>query len=122
MKNIFIIGASRRLGLGLEFTKQYLKRGDRVIASFKTPEKALDLKKLKNRYENTLTIVKLNVTREDERNQVLEIVSNKFNSFDILINNVGIISGNEQNFSVLGEIYKEDINKVFLVFFVSPKN
>ena len=70
MKKIFITGASR--GLGFEFTKQYLERGDYVIASCRKPEKADDLKEMKTRFSDRLTIVQLDVADEQSRNTVFE--------------------------------------------------
>ncbi|OLS32630.1 MAG: C-factor [Candidatus Heimdallarchaeota archaeon AB_125] len=118
MKKIFITGASR--GLGFEFTKQYLERGDYVIASCRKPEKADDLKEMKTRFSDRLTIVQLDVADEQSRNTVFEEIEKEFDNIDILINNAGIISGNEEESSVLGEIYKEDFSKVFLVNTIAP--
>jgi NAD(P)-dependent dehydrogenase (short-subunit alcohol dehydrogenase family) len=118
MKNIFITGSSR--GLGLEFTKQYLKKGDKVIASCRNPEKAKDLQELKKEYPDTLLIFKLDVTKEEERNKIFEEIKMNLENIDILINNAGIVSGDEQKSSVLGEVYKEDLSKVFLVNSIAP--
>lgn len=41
MKTWLIVGASR--GIGLEFVRQLLDRGDRVIATVRNPEKAAEL-------------------------------------------------------------------------------
>ncbi|MCE7742793.1 MAG: SDR family oxidoreductase [Candidatus Heimdallarchaeota archaeon] len=118
MKQVFITGASR--GLGLEFAKQYLERGEKVFASCRNPEDATLLQKLKESYKDNLQIIKLDVSDEEARNSVFEKVSRNTESLDILINNAGIISGNEQQSSVLGDVYKEDFNKVFLVNSISP--
>src|SRR5262245_28319573 len=40
-RRVAVTGANR--GLGLEFTRQYLKRGDRVFALVRKPEEASDL-------------------------------------------------------------------------------
>jgi len=118
MKHVFITGASR--GLGLEFTKQYLKRGDKVYASCRNPEKATLLKQLEYKYKENLRIIKLDVTNEVERRFAFNSISKETDSLDILINNAGIISGNEKESSTLGEIYKEDFCKVFLVNSIAP--
>ncbi len=118
MKKIFITGASR--GLGLEFSKQYLERGDTVIASCRNPEKAEALKDLKSIFPDNLTIVQLDVVDEQSRNDVFTNIEKEFDAIDILINNAGIISGNESESSVLGEIYKEDFRKVFSVNTIAP--
>ena len=118
MKNIFITGSSR--GLGLEFTKQYLEKGDKVIASCRNPEKATELQELKKEYPDTLLIFKLDVTKEEERDKIYENTKSNTENIDILINNAGIVSGNEKKSSVLGEVYKEDFSKVFLVNSIAP--
>jgi len=118
MKNIFITGSSR--GLGLEFTKQYLEKGDKVIASCRNPEKATELQELKKEYPDTLLIFKLDVTKEEERDKIYENTKSNTENIDILINNAGIVSGNEKKSSVLGEVYKEDFGKVFLVNSIAP--
>lgn len=118
MKNIFITGSSR--GLGLEFTKQYLEKGDKVIASCRKPEKANDLQNLKERYPENLTIVQLDVTREEDRDRIFKQVKTDFEYLDIIINNAGIVSGEEGKIFNLGEVYKEDFSKVFLVNSIAP--
>ena len=118
MKNILITGSSR--GLGLEFTKQFLEKGENVIASCRNPNNATELHELKNKYPNNISIIQLDVTDEEGRNRVYKQVKNELNSLDILINNAGIIAGNEEGSSPFGEIYKEDFSKVFLVNSISP--
>jgi NAD(P)-dependent dehydrogenase (short-subunit alcohol dehydrogenase family) len=118
MKHIFITGASR--GLGLEFTRQYLAQGNKVYASCRNPEQATFLQDLKERYEDKLHIIGLDVTDEEGRNKAFKSISTLTNHLDILINNAGIISGNERESSSFGEIYKEDFSKVFLVNSISP--
>jgi NAD(P)-dependent dehydrogenase (short-subunit alcohol dehydrogenase family) len=118
MKNILITGSSR--GLGLEFTRQYLEKGDNVIASCRKPEKANDLQNLKERFPENLTIVQLDVTSEEDRNRIFKQVKTDFGSLDVLINNAGIISGEEGKIFNLGEVYKEDFTKVFLVNSIAP--
>ncbi|MGY5853197.1 MAG: SDR family oxidoreductase [Candidatus Thorarchaeota archaeon] len=118
MITVFVTGANR--GLGLEFTRQYLKGNDRVIASCRNPDTATELKDLQQEFQETLFIVKLDVTSEDERNNAFEIIKKKFEVIDVLINNAGVISGDGENISVLGEVYKEDFSRVLLVNTISP--
>jgi len=118
MKNILITGSSR--GLGLEFTKQYLEKGDNVIASCRNPEKASDLQELKSKFPNNLTLIQLDVVEEEDRDRVFKQVKTKIDSLDVLINNAGIVSGEEGKRFNLGEVYKEDFSKVFLVNSIAP--
>ncbi|MFX0061761.1 MAG: SDR family oxidoreductase [Candidatus Hermodarchaeota archaeon] len=115
---IFITGTNR--GLGLEFVKQYLKRGEDVIATCRKPDKAVELQSLKNHYNEKLTILQLEVTNQKSRDEAYEKVKQKFKKIDFLINNAGIRSGGEKNSYTLGELHKEDIGKVFQVNSISP--
>ncbi|MHA2172645.1 MAG: SDR family oxidoreductase [Candidatus Kariarchaeaceae archaeon] len=118
MKNILITGASK--GLGLEFTTQYLQKGEKVIATCRNPDTAIDLHKLQQKYPNHLFILKLDVTEDNDRNEAFEETDKNFEAIDILINNAGIVAGDERNPSILGEVYKEDFSKVMLVNSISP--
>ncbi len=118
MTRILITGASR--GLGLEFTKQYLDRGDFVIATCRQPEKAKELEKLQKDFGDNLEIEELDVTSEKSKEILYQKLLDKSFEINLLINNAGIISGNEKESSSFGELYKEDFNKVFQVNSVSP--
>ena len=118
MKQIFITGSSRGLGLG--FTRQFLEKGETVIASCRDPKKAKDLQELQAKYPDNLSIIQLDVTKEDERNRAYEHAKQNFEVLDLLINNAGIISGDEEKIYNLGEVYKEDFSKVLLVNSISP--
>ncbi|MHA2403572.1 MAG: SDR family oxidoreductase, partial [Candidatus Kariarchaeaceae archaeon] len=118
MKNILITGASK--GLGLEFTTQLLQKGEQVIATCRSPDKAKELLKLQSIYPEKLIIEKLDVTSEDERTELFSNLQKDVKHVDIVINNAGIIAGDEVNPSNLGEIYQEDFSKVFLVNSIAP--
>jgi NAD(P)-dependent dehydrogenase (short-subunit alcohol dehydrogenase family) len=65
-KTYLIVGASR--GIGLEFVRQLLARGDQVIAAVRDPFKANDLYRLTNSVgmrPGALVIHQCDVTRED---------------------------------------------------------
>ena len=65
-KTSLIVGASR--GIGLEFVRQLLARGDQVIAAVRDPFKANDLYQLSSTYGTrpvALVICQCDVTRED---------------------------------------------------------
>ena len=85
MKTIVITGANR--GLGLEFTRQYLEAGNRVIATARHPEQSRELSQLKSHYGEKLMIYTLDVTDDASRNAFSRTVGNKV--IHLLINNVG---------------------------------
>lgn len=118
MIKILITGASR--GLGLEFTKQYLERGDNVIATCRQPEKAKELEELQKDFGKRLEIEQLEVTSEKSKDVLYQKLLDDSIEINILINNAGIISGDEKEGLSFGNLYKEDFSKVFQVNTVSP--
>ena len=118
MKRILVTGSSR--GLGLEFVKQYLEKKNIVIASSRDPHKYKDLIELKNKYEDNLIIIELDVSKEDSRNTAFDKVSNQVGRIDLLINNAGIRFGGEKYSDTLGKLHKEDFSKIFIVNSAAP--
>ncbi|MCZ6517254.1 MAG: SDR family oxidoreductase [Gammaproteobacteria bacterium] len=86
---VLITGANR--GLGLEFTRQYVDRGWRVIATARRPEAADDLIALAGEHPGLVMIEKLDVQEFD----AIDALSEKYadTPIDILINNAGINGG-----------------------------
>lgn len=74
--NIVITGANR--GLGLEFVNQYLKSGENVVATCRKPDEAINLKKLYEKYRNSLNIAKLNVTDQNSIEESYYEIQNFF--------------------------------------------
>ena len=118
MKRILITGSNS--GLGFEFSKQYLERGDYVIACCRKPENAGELRDLKEKHPGWIIVPQLEVSDEEARNKLFNQISGFIDKIDILINNAGIISGNLEYSPPLGELYKEDMTKVFLINSISP--
>ncbi len=87
MKTILITGANR--GLGLEFTRQYLDSGNRVIATCRNPSQAETLQGLKSSGGERLSIHTLDVSNEESIAQTADEVARCFDAIDILINNAG---------------------------------
>lgn len=113
MKTVFITGGSR--GLGLEFVKQYLKKGYQVLAASRNAFKSSDLQQLKTDYNAQLEIYPLDVSNEESRHRLYQEISKKVEKIDILINNAGIASGNEKFRYKFGELNQEDLCRSFLV-------
>jgi NAD(P)-dependent dehydrogenase (short-subunit alcohol dehydrogenase family) len=93
METVFITGANR--GIGLELTRQYLKKQTRVIAACRAPERAQSLSDLKESYSDALQVHPLDVT--DERSVQLLVELLRGQSIDVLINNAGINGGERQD-------------------------
>jgi NAD(P)-dependent dehydrogenase (short-subunit alcohol dehydrogenase family) len=113
MKDILVTGGSR--GIGLEFTRQYLKKGHRVFAASRNPEKSGELQKLKAEFDDRLSICQLDVSVEDSRHQLFRQLSKKVGKLDILINNAGIASGNEERRYRFGDLDQDDLCRCLLV-------
>jgi NAD(P)-dependent dehydrogenase (short-subunit alcohol dehydrogenase family) len=93
METILITGANR--GIGLELTRQYLKKKSRVIAACRTPNRAESLVPLKASFPDTLHVYPLEVTADDSVKSLADAIRNE--TIDVLINNAGISGGEKQD-------------------------
>ena len=87
MKTVLITGTNR--GLGLEFSKQYLEGGYKVLATCRNPREAIDLQTLKIDFTDRLEIHTLDVKDHQSIENLSVLLRN--DPIDILINNAGII-------------------------------
>ena len=85
---IFVTGASR--GLGLEFTRQFAARGDRVFATCREPNVAKDLQKLAHDHKDHVSIVGLDVGDAHSIETAHKAVAAHVDGLDLLINNAGV--------------------------------
>jgi NAD(P)-dependent dehydrogenase (short-subunit alcohol dehydrogenase family) len=99
-----ISGASR--GIGLEFVRQLLARGDTIEAGVRTPSEARLLASLEREAGNRLRVHQLDVTVPNSVRSFAAAVSEV--PIDVLINNAGI-SG---KWSSLAELDYEDMARV----------
>jgi NAD(P)-dependent dehydrogenase (short-subunit alcohol dehydrogenase family) len=118
MKDILVTGGSQ--GIGLEFTRQYLHRGWRVFAASRKPEESETLQQLQVQYDNQLVIHQLDVADEGSRGDFFQALAAENEKLDVLINNAGVISGNEQFISPFGELQQADLCRTLLVNSVAP--
>lgn len=84
MKTVMITGANR--GIGLEFVKQYLQDGYRVLATCRRPEQADALNALAA--SGDLTVAGLDVTQPDQVQAIAQQWGDE--TIDLLINNAGV--------------------------------
>lgn len=89
MKTILVTGASR--GIGLEWTRQCLARGHRLLATCRNPDNAGDLLKLRESHADLLNVLPLDVEEEDSVTRLFSALEKKNESIDLLFNNAGII-------------------------------
>ena len=107
MKNIFITGASR--GIGLEIAKQHLTQGNHVTATCRNPSQAKELNLLQIQNKERLDIMELDVENEDSIRLCFDKHKEKNRPIDLLFNNAGVIDWNdvfEVSISSVEKIYK----------------
>lgn len=90
MQRILITGANR--GLGFEFARQYLQRGDRVFAGSRQPDRANELKSLASNFPRHLTMVALDVADPQSVREAHDSLRQEVDALDLLINNAGVYS------------------------------
>lgn len=112
MATVLITGTNR--GIGLEFTAQYLARGDRVIATCRDVDAATELKALGDAHES-LQIIPLDVASVDSMQAFLGQLGDT--PIDIFINNAGVYGPKSAQF---GDIDANVWASVLHVNFVSP--
>jgi NAD(P)-dependent dehydrogenase (short-subunit alcohol dehydrogenase family) len=105
-----VTGANR--GIGLEFVRQLLARGDRVVATCRHPGKATALNTLTGDYPGRLHLLPLDVANAKSRAQLvreLPLVCESLSErpIDLLINNAGVLHSGER-FGHLSEAHLDD--------------
>ena len=117
MQRVLITGAGR--GLGLELTRQCLKRGDYVFAGARHPEKAPHLQELKTIYPDQLQIVALEVTDSASIEKSYETVRAQVDGLELLINNAGIFTSTDAG-ARIGQLEAERMLAMFHINSVGP--
>ena len=85
-----ITGANR--GIGLEFVRQCLHRGDQVFAGCRNPAAATELLRLQSDYPDALSVLQLDVTDECSIGASFEAVQREAEGLDVLISNAAYTS------------------------------
>jgi len=86
-RRVLITGANR--GLGLEFVRQYLERGDHVFGGCRRPDQAEALRDLMRAHPGQGSVLPLDVTSTDQIEQAIASITRQSSHLDILINNAG---------------------------------
>ena len=111
MKTILATGASR--GIGLEWTRQCLDRGHRLIATCRNPEGAGDLSALQDSHADRLEVLPLDVEDETSVQSLFGQLDQRDEAIDLLFNNAGIMDWDD--FQSVDAESAEKIYKVNLV-------
>jgi NAD(P)-dependent dehydrogenase (short-subunit alcohol dehydrogenase family) len=120
---VIISGANR--GLGLEFVRRLLERGDRVFAGCRNPDQAEALNQLKAEHSSALSIFGLDISDHASIRAFAASVRTETSAADLLINNAGIYDMTNARFGSrkdpkLGELDPEAIMQVYRVNSVGP--
>jgi NAD(P)-dependent dehydrogenase (short-subunit alcohol dehydrogenase family) len=94
MERVLITGANR--GIGLEMARQYLDRGDVVLATARTLDAAADLQALAAQHGDRCHLLPLDVTDEAAIVAVAAQAAALVDGLDVLINNAGVFPRNER--------------------------
>ena len=123
MDQILITGANR--GLGLELTRRFIDRGDRVFAGARSLGNALALRGLAAAHPDRLEIVELDVADTASIDASYECVRKRTDRLDILINNAGVLDKHKnapgfEDDPPLGELEADLILETYRVNAVAP--
>jgi len=88
MAVVMVTGGNR--GIGFEFVKRYLARGDTVVATYRDENRAQEILALETRGYDPIFPVRLEVRDQASIDACLAEVSQKVDHLDLLINNAGM--------------------------------
>ena len=91
---VVITGANR--GLGLEFTRQLLARGDRVVAGCRQPGHADALTALAGEFPGHVHVAPLDVGCARSRAAFVAEIEATHEAVDLLVNNAGVLARGER--------------------------
>lgn len=93
-RHCLVTGANR--GIGLEFVRQLLARGDRVVAACRQPGKATALNHLAGDYPGRLRVLPLDVAGARSREAFAHELPLVCERLDLLVNNAGVLHSGER--------------------------
>ena len=97
-RHCLVTGANR--GLGLEFVRQLLARGERVVATCRHPGKATALNQLAGEFPGRLHVLPLDVADPKSIDGLARELPLVCESLDLLVNDAGVLHSGERFGSV----------------------
>lgn len=111
-----VTGSNR--GIGLEYTRQLLHRGDHVIATCRAPDAAEALHKLKRVHLERLHLIPLDVAQPASIERAFQAVESQTRALHLLVNNAGINGGGRAD--RFGDLDPDRMAHVFRVNAMGP--
>ena len=111
MQRVLVTGASR--GIGFEFVRQFLARGDHVFAACRDPESAEQLYAIPSDH---LHLITLDVSDEQSIEMSYAVVAAQTGALDLLINNAGVLSDDDE----LGSLTFDNLLHILRINAVAP--
>ncbi|RPE80240.1 SDR family oxidoreductase [Vulcaniibacterium tengchongense] len=93
-RRCLVTGANR--GIGLEFVRQLLARGDRVVAACRRPARAHALNQLAGEHPGRLHVLPLDVAEPKSHAELARELPLALDGLDLLINNAGVLHSGER--------------------------
>jgi NAD(P)-dependent dehydrogenase (short-subunit alcohol dehydrogenase family) len=107
MAQYLITGANR--GLGLEFVRQLLARGDRVVAACRHTARASELNQFSGEHPGRLKVLPLDIAEPRSIAELVREVGMLELEIDVLINNAGVLTPGE----VFGGVEAKALSQAF---------
>jgi NAD(P)-dependent dehydrogenase (short-subunit alcohol dehydrogenase family) len=105
MSHALVTGANR--GLGLEFVRQLLGKGERVIATCRHPGRALELTRLAGVHPGHLTVLPLALPETRSIGELVREIEALDLRIGLLVNNAGMLVSGERFGSIEGKALQD---------------
>lgn len=112
-KHVAVTGANR--GIGLEFTRQFLERGNQLYVGVRNPKDIKDLQSLQQKHTGQLEISQLDISKTSSIQDWVQWLSSKTDHLDVVIQNAGTYGAED-----LEDLSAERMIEVFNVNCIGP--